>query len=221
MSSIQQRAEVMIDAHGFLGVPRETFEAGGRAQLVRLLEHGLLPESKVLDIGCGCLRVAYWLVRFLDQGCYCGIEPARERVEAGRRHLFEPAELERARPRFDFNERFDTSVFSETFDFFLAGSIWTHCSKASVELTLDGFAQHTTPNGVFLVSYLPATSAEDDYQGDTWVGTSHVSTEPGVIRHARSWILDACTCRGFAVTELPGLDCDSQPWLRLDKTSRA
>ena len=112
MSKVQARADEMMQRHGFLGVPRETFEAGGRAQLVRLLSHGLTPESKVLDIGCGCLRVAYWLIRFLDSDCYCGIEPARQRVDYGKQYLFTSEELEQKRPRFDFNARFDSSIFA-------------------------------------------------------------------------------------------------------------
>lgn len=56
MSRVQTQADEMMERHGFLGVPRQTFEVGGRAQFVRLLNHGLTPESKVLDIGCGCLR---------------------------------------------------------------------------------------------------------------------------------------------------------------------
>jgi hypothetical protein len=49
-----------MDIHGFVGVPRDTFEISGRAQMVRLLENGLVPESRVLDIGCGVLRLGYW-----------------------------------------------------------------------------------------------------------------------------------------------------------------
>lgn len=217
MSKVQTRAEEMIDRHGFLGVPRHSFEAGGRAQLVRLLQHGLLPESKVLEIGCGCLRVAYWLVRFLDPDGYCGIEPAKQRVEYGRRYLFADEELERKRPRFDHNAEFDTSVFVTEFDYFLAGSIWTHCSKGHIETTLDGFARDTGPSGVFLTSYLPATDREEDYMGTTWVGTSHESDTPGVIRHSLQWIQQACERRNLEATALPGLDCDSQYWLRIDK----
>ena len=65
----------MMSQHGFLGVPVETFEQGGREQLIALLNEGLTPESKVLDIGCGCLRVAYWLLRFLDSCCYFESSP--------------------------------------------------------------------------------------------------------------------------------------------------
>jgi SAM-dependent methyltransferase len=207
----------MLDEHGFLGVPRENFEEAGRAQMVRLLQHGLVPESKVLDIGCGCLRVAYWLIRFLDPGCYCGIEPARQRVELGRRYLFAPDELEVKRPRFDFNAVFDLSVFQTRFDFFLAGSIWTHCSKSHIETTLDGFLRNSTPTGVFLASYLPPATAVEDYMGNSWVGTSHESDEPGVIRHSLDWIKGACGQRGLVITAIEGEDPDSQYWLRVER----
>jgi hypothetical protein len=217
MSRLQVQADEMMKQHGFMGVPRETFEIGGRAQLVRLLENGLTPESKVLDMGCGCLRVAHWVVRFLDPGCYFGIEPARERVECGLNYLFTPDELGRKRPQFDFNASFDSSVFGTTFDFFLAGSIWTHASKPQIETMLDEFVRHTRQTGVFLASYLPAKSAKDDYNGDQWVGTSHECDTPGVIRHKLKWIKNACDLRGLSVVELPGLDCDSQYWLRIQR----
>src|SRR5258708_22118404 len=83
----QARAEEMISCHGFLGVPVETFAEAGRRQLEALLEEGLRPESRVLDIGCGCLRAAYWLIHYLDPRCYCGLEPARRRGGAHLRLL--------------------------------------------------------------------------------------------------------------------------------------
>lgn len=217
MANVQTRAEEMISRHGFLGVPRETFEEGGRTHFIRLLNHGLAPESKVLDIGSGCLRIGYWLIRFLDTGCYFGIEPARQRVDYGKRYLFTSEELERKRPRFDFNAQFDSSIFESSFDFFVAGSIWTHASKAQIRKTLDSFERDAAPTGVFLTSYLPAVSTEDDYAGKSWVGTSHESDTPGIVRHSLSWIVDACNRRGLKVTELDGPDCDGQYWLRIDK----
>ena len=217
MSRVQTQAEEMMSRHGFLGVPVATFEQAGREQLVALLQEGLHPESKVLEIGCGCLRIAYWLVRFLDPGCYHGIEPAGQRVEYGLQYLFAAREANLKQARFDFNADFDSSVFSARFDFFLARSIWTHACKRQIEATLDSFIRDSTPAGIFLTSYLPAQSAEDDYQGDRWVGTSHESDTPGVIRHSLTWIVQQCEKRGLELDELPGLDCDSQYWLRIHR----
>jgi hypothetical protein len=226
----------MISRLGFLGVPPDTFEQAGREQLVALLQAGLNPESKVLEFGCGCLRVAYWLVRFLDPECYYGIEPARARVEHGLEYLF-PADMILAkRPRFDGNAEFNSSVFATRFDFFLARSIWTHASKPQIEAMLESFVRDSTPSGVFLASYLPTRSSdegyqafltarfpsppdsdEDGYTGDRWVGTSHESSTPGVIQHSLRWIVAQCARRGLGVTELPGIDCDSQVWLRIER----
>jgi hypothetical protein len=215
MSQVQIRAAEMMAQHGFLGVPVETFEDAGRRQFVALLGEGLCPESRVLDIGCGCLRTAYWLIRFLDPGCYHGIEPAYSRVEYGLQHLFSPHLLAAKQPRFDFNPHFDSSVFATKFDYFLAGSIWTHASKRQIETTLESFLRDSVPTSVFLPSYLPALNSEDDYQGDRWVGTSHESDTPGVIRHALPWIVEQCQKRGLRVQEVPGDAFDSQYWLRI------
>ena len=218
VTSVQARGEIMMARHGFLGVPTGTFEEGGRTHFIRLLQAGLQPDSSLLDIGCGCLRVGYWLIKFLDADRYCGVEPAWQRVEFGLQCLFEVDEVKAKRPSFDFNPRFDFTVFERQFDFFIAGSIWSHASKAQIGIMLDNFVRTGTPDAVLLASYIPATSAADDYQGDRWVGTSHESATAGVIRHTRGWVQDACLSRSLVVEELPGIDCDGQPWLKVRRS---
>lgn len=226
----------MIAAHGFLGVPLETFEQAGREQLIALLGRGLNPESTILDFGCGCLRIAYWLVRFLDPLRYCGIEPARGRVEIGLEHLFDDEILRIKQPRFDFNADFDPSAFAARFDYMLARSIWSHASKRQIEMMLDAFVRYANPNGVLMTSYLPTESADNTYQAfltarfpqrcepggydrDEWVGTSHESDVPGVVQHSLRWIAEQCARRGLRVSELPGVDCDQQVWLAIERAS--
>ncbi len=218
-SNLQRLADRMISAHGFLGVPRGTFAQAGREQLIALLAEGLCPQSKVLEFGCGCLRIACWLVRFLDSGGYYGIEPARPRVDCGLQYLFTPAELQIKQPHFDYNPVFNSSVFATKFDFFLARSIWTHASKPQIEATLDSFLRDSGPHSIFLASYLPTQSPDDDYQGSQWVGTSHESDTPGVVRHALSWIVEQCCNRGLNCEQIAGIDCDNQLWLRIRRAS--
>jgi hypothetical protein len=47
-------------------------EIAGRLQFAMLIREGVYPSSKVLDIGCGCLRGGYWLIHFLGS---FGLEP--------------------------------------------------------------------------------------------------------------------------------------------------
>lgn len=234
MSLVQARATEMMAAHGFLGVPLETFEQAGREQLIALLAHGMNPESTVLEFGCGCLRIAYWLVRFLDPGHYCGLEPARGRVELGLQYLFYDEIRRIKQPRFEFNAHFDPSAFGMQFDYVLARSIWSHASKRQIGMMLDAFLRFARPDGVLLTSYLPTESSDPEYQafltarfpegcgpggydGDAWVGTSHESDASGVVQHSLAWIVEQCARRGLVAAELPGVDCDRQLWLRIER----
>jgi SAM-dependent methyltransferase len=214
--TLQQKAE-QLSQRVFLGGPVQEFEIVGRLQLITLLRLGIYPHSKVLDIGCGCLRGGYWLIHLLNEGCYCGIEPNREMLEAGLEHLLEKDTLEAKKPRFDHNTRFDASVFGEQFDFFLARSVWTHAAKGHIRTMLDNFQRYATPRGVFLTSYLPAGwFKRPDYQGDSWVGRSHDSNSAGVVYHSWAWIQKECRQRDLDVAEIKE-DAYRQIWLQITK----
>jgi SAM-dependent methyltransferase len=141
----------------FLGGPPAQFERVGRLGLEVLLGEGLRPTSRVLDVGCGALRVGYWLMRVLDPGCYFGIEPNRDMLRVGIEDVVEPEVIQRAAPHFAHNDDFDFSCFGERFDFVFARSIWTHASKAQISTMLSSFAETGAPGGVFLTSYYPAS----------------------------------------------------------------
>lgn len=201
----------------FLGVQFDGFERTGREQLIFLLMCGLTPSSTIVDIGCGVLRAGYWLIHFLDRGRYCGIEPVEERLSIGLSTILEPDVLELKRPRFDHNANFDTSVFREKFDFFLAYSIWTHASKSQIVMMLDNFVRDSKPDAVFLTTISPSGWRRPDYSGQTWVGTSHESETPGCISHDFAWIRRECRRRGLSVRLLCKDTTMGQTWLRVSR----
>ena len=154
--SLQDRSERLAE-EVFLGGPKRDFERVGRLGFEVLLAEQLRPSSRVLDVGCGALRLGYWLMRFLDPGCYFGIEPQQEMLNVGLQQLVEPEVVQRAQARFAANDDFDFSVFGERFDFVIARSIWTHASKPQIAAMLRSFAATSSPRGVFLASYYPAS----------------------------------------------------------------
>jgi hypothetical protein len=217
---LQKKAE-RLGEKTFLGFPAQDFERGGREQFIYLLRAGLNPDSKIVDLGCGVLRAGYWLIHFLDAGCYCGIEPHAGRLEMGIHTMLEPEMLKAKRPRFDTNPHFDTSVFGEKFDYFLAYSIWTHASKRQIQTMLDSFVRDATEKGAFLTTYLPAGWRKPDYKGDSWRGTSHDSDVPGCIHHSLRWIKAECERRRLSVLELGRDKTYGQSWLEIKRRAQA
>ena len=47
----------------------------GRDQFEHLVQLGLKPHHRVLEIGCGALRAAVWIIEYLDEGRYYCLEP--------------------------------------------------------------------------------------------------------------------------------------------------
>jgi SAM-dependent methyltransferase len=228
-ADLQARAR-QLSATIRLGGPVEDFERVGRMQLAVLLEQGLRPQSRVLDVGCGCLRAGYWLMHFLDPGCYFGIEPDPEVLKAGLEVIVEPETVQRAEAHFSERDDFVFSEFATSFDFVLARSIWTHASKAQIETMLDQFVATANPGAVMMASYLPggrypALAARApalarrlpgrDYGGREWVGQSHTSTEAGMVHHSFRWISETCGNRGLAVRQLADHVVNGQYWLRI------
>jgi len=215
--NLQQKAE-QLSKTVFLGGPVKDFEAVGRLQFIMLLREGLYPDSKVVDIGCGCLRGGYWLIHFLNKDCYCGIEPNKKMLEEGIKTFLEDDVRCSKNPRFSYNSDFDFSVFHEKFDFFMARSIWTHASKQQIEKMLDGFCQHSSDNGIFLTSYLRASFFKHkEYWGDTWVGRSDTSDKPGVVCHSFKWVSEVCKKRNLQIVELKEGIYNNQIWLKITK----
>ena len=207
-----QKAGRQIHARGlFVGCPLEVFEYSAKDLFTIALMYGLRRDSMVLEVGCGCLRTGYWFIDYLRPGHYCGIEPNRAMLDAGRELLLGARQAEKA-PRFSFNDDFDFDVFGTKFDFVAAYSIWSHASKVQIETMLDSFVRVASPGARFVTSWLVPRIGVPDYDGEGWVGRSHQSDQPGLVGHTREWLTQAATTRGLEIEFSDAFTTLGQHW---------
>jgi SAM-dependent methyltransferase len=111
------------------------WEQVGALQASFLVEQGLRPEHRLLDVGCGALRAGSHLVRYLEPGNYYGIDASDELLAAGRYELEREGLAGRA-PTLRHDARFGVESFGQEFDFAIAHSVFTHIPINSILVCL-------------------------------------------------------------------------------------
>ena len=99
----------------------EEFARVGQAQRKLLIDLGLRPDSRVLDVGCGTGKLAGVLEDYLSpEGSYLGTDISPEAVAFCRKKF--------SRPNFRFlgNEMTQLPVEQDRFDYVFFGSVFTH-----------------------------------------------------------------------------------------------
>jgi SAM-dependent methyltransferase len=148
------------DYRAYIGGPgRYDILAG--AQFSFLLDVGLRDEHRVLDIGCGSLRLGRLLIPFLQADRYFGVEPHEWLVEAGFERELGHDIKELKRPRFRFVDDFSLDGFGERFDLVMAYSVFTHCYPDLAEHGLRQVARTLAPRGVLVATFVENTLGDE------------------------------------------------------------
>lgn len=182
--------------------PPDRYDYIGASQFALLFQAGLRDRHKVLDFGCGSLRLGRLLIPFLRKGGYFGLDPNRWLIEEGLdRELGRDAQALKA-PRFAYNEDFNCNVFGEKFDFIIAQSILTHTGPDLLKRFIETSAAALNPNGIILFSYIRDPAATK-LPGPGWHYPACVGyTEPslnsalaagGLTGHAVPWFHPGAT----------------------------
>jgi SAM-dependent methyltransferase len=219
---LSQIAEQLLAEVNFTGGPTNQFEAVGRETFVALLECGLLPHHNMLDFACGALRLGWWLIRFMDEGRYFGIEPNTQWLDAGKRITIGEELLNRKKPRFNNNMEHRLDVFDVKFDAAVARSVLTHLNPGAMRILFQQFAQNCSPNGFFLVSYWEHGTHKGK---NILVGESLEKDEPrqgGMdTTYKFETIQQIAAQAGLEATLLDRVVVNIQPWIVLKKKDAA
>jgi SAM-dependent methyltransferase len=125
----------------------------------------LQSTAKVLDIGCGCGRMAAALTRFLDKsGSYEGFDAAREPVEWCQQHIASRFSNFRFRWTDTFSLRYNPAgkvraadltfpYENDRFDVAVAASVYTHMLPEQIANFIAETARVLRPGGVSFATF--------------------------------------------------------------------
>jgi cyclopropane fatty-acyl-phospholipid synthase-like methyltransferase len=136
---------------------------------------GLRQHHRVLDIGCGSLRVGRLLIPYLNPGHYFGVEPNRWLVEDGITNEIGADLVKIKRPTFSFHASMEEFKNSLNLDYAIAQSIFSHCGKDCIEQWLSQVSSHLKDDGALVATFLIDSK---DFEGRGWIYPGCVNYKP-------------------------------------------
>jgi cyclopropane fatty-acyl-phospholipid synthase-like methyltransferase len=164
-----------------------SYPANGRAHVEILQAEGMNRQSRVLEIGCGCLYAGLLLMDYLEPGLYCAIDPnAWLRDTTIHNGDFQWLIDDRC-PRFTSRSDFDGSEFNERFDFVFSQSVLSHASATQLGEYFRNTKRVLADDGKILTSLFLADLDSNDtewvYPGRsyfTWATVQREAAEAGL-----------------------------------------
>jgi SAM-dependent methyltransferase len=124
----------------------------GRFMFDFLVESGLRPEHRLLDFGCGALRLGVWAIPYLDTGNYFGVDSHLESLEAAAAYEIPLHALESKRPRLLWSQDFAFGHFRTTFDWAIDFSSSQKVDPPELPRLFANLVEVLAPGGRFLTS---------------------------------------------------------------------
>lgn len=134
----------------------------GELQRDFLMQNGLQPRHRLLDIGCGSLRLGHLMVDFLESGHYFGNDLSEELISAGyAKELSDEQRAKLPRTNLGVSNDFDFSFLKEKMDFAIAQSVFSHLPLNHIRRCLMKLAPHMEKGGVFYATFFHCPDHHD------------------------------------------------------------
>lgn len=167
-----------IDVGDHRGIIGGMWDEIGALQLSFLQRNGLTPNNRLLDIGCGSLRLGVRAVDYLDPGNYWGTDLNAGLLDAGYEKEIIPAGLSGKLPRAHLVEDTDFTFagIPKQIDFAMAQSVFTHLPLNHLRLCLVSLGCHVeSPCSFYFTVFTPPDGAA--------VTDSHEQPIGGIVTH--------------------------------------
>ncbi|MGH7539625.1 MAG: class I SAM-dependent methyltransferase [Gemmatimonadota bacterium] len=140
--------------------------ATGQLQFDYLVAHGLRPEHRILEIGCGNLRTGWRLIDYLDEGNYFGIDISPDVLIAAQ-GVLERFRLQSKLPHLTLVQDLRLSWLpDDSFDAIHAHSVFTHTPEEIVLECLANVGRVLKPDAFFDLTFFEAERYASSLQED-------------------------------------------------------
>jgi SAM-dependent methyltransferase len=159
--------------------PPDQYDLMGASQFALLVTLGLRDTHRVLDFGCGSLRLGRLLIPYLGRGNYTGLDPNIWLVDDAVKRQLGQGILGVKEPRFFVHDDFRADRCGNNFDFIVAQSIFSHTGADLIASALSSFAAALVDSGLVLITVLhPGQDGAAEFFGAGWVYPSCVAHKP-------------------------------------------
>jgi SAM-dependent methyltransferase len=127
----------------------------GQLQFDYLVANGVGPSQRMLDIGCGTLRGGRHFIRYLDPGCYTGVDISSAAIAAARQ-LVAAEKLTKKTPILLHNPdpaKWFGTPEGATYEVLLAQSVFTHLDVPHIEVCFGLLGSIMTPGARFFFTF--------------------------------------------------------------------
>eukprot|EP01006_Ploeotia_vitrea_P059900 TRINITY_DN74972_c0_g1_i1.p1 TRINITY_DN74972_c0_g1~~TRINITY_DN74972_c0_g1_i1.p1 ORF type:complete len:314 (-),score=40.54 TRINITY_DN74972_c0_g1_i1:279-1220(-) len=126
----------------------------GRDNFEFLKQH-VNPTDRLLDFGCGALRLGIWLIDYLDTGNYYGVEYNTEMYQAGIDYELKLHDLEHKKPNMYNNKDGQPGLvrWGVKFDTIVGFAVLIHLEPPLKKTVLHAWSKFIKPTGTIWVSH--------------------------------------------------------------------
>ena len=182
---------------------KEEYEQLGAVKLQLLINLGLTPDARILDVGCGTGQLTAALHEYLsDRGVYCGTDISPDALAFCRSRF--------RRPNFSFRQSEMTTLppLAQRFRFIVFFSVFTHTYPRETALLLRE-ANRLLADGGLIFADLFTAPLVDCHAGDR----SAVEVNPDYLLR----LLDGSGLRAEVVQILPGPQLTQRFFLKFSR----
>lgn len=148
--------------------PPGRYDFMGATQFSLLFQLGVRDHHKILDFGCGSLRLGKLLIPYLQSNKYFGIDPNQWLMDDALTHELGQGVQSVKQPTFSNNTDFNCDVFGEKFDVIMAQSILTHTGIDLFNTFLESAKSALSETGIILFTYFPVINPPYQRPLDGW-----------------------------------------------------